>query len=311
MNIHFRENNALCQSVLGGLSQPQKTLESKWFYDKVGSALFEEITALPEYYPTEAEKQILAENTHVWSSHVPCDSTLLELGSGASIKTQILLDALPQIKSYVPVDISEQFLKENARRLRKDYPALQIKPVVADFMQPFALPDDLSDGPLIGFFPGSTLGNLEPSAAINLLKMANAWPKSTGFVLGIDLVKDTQRLINAYDDSQGVTAAFNLNLLRRLNRELHSDFDLKAFQHLARWNEDLARIEMHLVSTKRQSVVIAGQEFRFEKDESIHTENSHKYTRDSISHIVTLAGWNMEEYVVDKNREFAVCVLTK
>ena len=221
-----------------------------------------------------------------------------------------MLNALPQIDTYVPVDISEQFLHENADRLAQQYETLNIVPVVADFMTPFAVPVDVSSGPLVGFFPGSTLGNLDPIQAVELLKMARGFPNTHGFILGIDLVKDRQRLVEAYDDAQGVTAAFNLNLLTRLNCELGADFDVSAFAHEARWNEELARIEMHLVATCAQTVTIDGTVFEFTKGESIHTENSHKYTKESITRIVGEAGWTLSVFVTDERDDFAVCILS-
>ncbi len=309
MNAPVRDHEELRLSALKGLSMPQKMLESKWFYDEAGSALFEEITALPEYYPTQAETEILIENHGVLSEHIPDGAALVELGSGASIKTRVLLDEIAQIGAYVPIDISGRFLEGSASRLRKRYPSLPIRPVIADFSAEIPFPADMLSMPLVGFFPGSTIGNLEPADAINLLKSVRNWPGVQSFLLGVDLVKNTETLIRAYDDRSGITAKFNLNILARLNRELGADFDLAAFRHEARWNEKLARIEMHLISTARQVATVSGQAFSFEPGESIHTENSHKYTEDSIDEIAARAGWRLGAFLTNERREFAVCVL--
>lgn len=309
MNEKVKTNTEMLQSAISGLSATPKTLESKWFYDPTGSALFEDITQLPEYYPTRTEVDILRANYSDIAKHIPQDCALVELGSGASTKTQILLDGLPQVTTYVPLDISAEFLAENAERLRAEYPALDVRPVTGDFMRPVHFPEPLQSRAKTCFFPGSTLGNLAEDSAISLLKGVRRWPMIQSFVLGIDLVKDPARLVRAYDDAQGVTAAFNLNVLRRLNRELEADFDLDDFAHEARWNADLARIEMHLRALKTQSVTIGAYQFDFAQGETIHTENSHKYTRSSVDALAAASGWRVVDFFTDADADFAISVL--
>ena len=228
-------NEALIADAREGLSRHPKSLSPKWFYDSHGSDIFEEITQLPEYYPTRCERAILEARLPDIATHVPQGARLVELGSGASVKTRLLLDGLSQLSGYVPIDIAEDFLLNTASQLSDDYPKLEITPVVADFMGPISLPD-LGGRPIVGFFPGSTIGNLEPEAATALLARLRAWPNHVAFVLGVDLVKAPKILEAAYDDAQGVTAKFNLNLLTRLNREAGADFDLDGFRHRAVWN---------------------------------------------------------------------------
>ncbi len=304
------ENQALLTSALAGLRATPKTLDSKWFYDATGSTLFEEITQLEEYYPTRTETAILRDQAARLARHVPAGAALVELGSGASLKTRILLDALPELAAYVPLDISAGFLARTADGLRAAYPGLNISPVVADFMQSVTLPPTLTDRPKVAFFPGSTLGNLAPEDAADLLKRVRDWGHVEAFILGVDLVKDPQTLILAYDDPQGVTAAFNLNILARLNREVGADFALDHFRHEARWNAKAARIEMHLISTIAQRVQFGGAEIAFSAGESIHTENSRKYTRASITQIAEAAGWRLDSFLTDPKQWFGVCVLT-
>lgn len=310
MDKRVVENQALLTSALAGLQATPKTLDSKWFYDATGSALFEEITQLEEYYPTRTETAILHDQAARLVRHVPAGATLVELGSGASLKTRILLDALPELGTYVPLDISAGFLAQAAEGLRTAYPGLRISPVVTDFMQGFTLPATLADQRKVAFFPGSTLGNLAPEDAVDLLNRVRNWGQVEAFILGVDLVKDPQTMILAYDDPQGVTAAFNLNILARLNREVGADFALDRFGHEARWNAEAARIEMHLVSTVAQKVQLGAAEVAFAAGESIHTENSRKYTRASITQIAEAAGWQLDDFLTDPKAWFGVCVLT-
>ena len=302
------EARELAEAALEGLRAHPKGLSPKWFYDAHGSDLFEQITALPEYYPARTERAILETRLDEIADHVPDDAVLVELGSGASVKTRLLLDGLPQLSGYVPIDISETFLLETASRLRADYPNLAITPVVADFMAPITLPD-LGGRPVVGFFPGSTLGNLDNRGAVELLGRLRAWPDHAALILGLDLVKPVEVLEAAYDDAQGVTAAFNLNLLTRLNREAGADFDLSGFRHKAVWNDAAQRVEMHLESLRAQEVRIAGKPITFAAGETIHTENSHKFSPETLSAMASRAGWEIAGILTDPDELFAVAML--
>ncbi len=301
-------NSALTEHALEGLSRRPKGLSPKWFYDARGSELFEAITTLPEYYLGRTERAILAARLPEIAAHVPDGAVLVELGSGASVKTRLLLDGLPRLSGYVPVDISHDFLARTATRLAADYPALAVTPIVADFMAEIVLPE-MGGRPVVGFFPGSTLGNLDPQGAAALLARLRAWPGHTALILGVDLVKAPELLEAAYDDALGVTAAFNLNLLARLNREAGADFDLAAFRHRAVWNARASRVEMHLESLQAQDVRIAGRAFSFTVGETIHTENSHKFTVESLSAMAAAAGWRMAGVLTDPEALFAVAIL--
>lgn len=310
MTISTATNPDLLRAAVEGLTGPDKAMDPKWFYDARGSALFEEITRQPEYYPTRTEAAILKDNIGRLAAHAPEGAALVELGSGASVKTRILLDGLPGLAAYLPVDVSAAFLGETAAGLARHYPDLPIRPIVGDFMAPLDMPAAYADHPKIAFFPGSTIGNLEPHRAQVLLSSVRAWPGVRSFIVGVDLVKDAGTLIRAYDDAAGVTAAFNLNLLRRLNREACAAFDPDRFRHEARWNAELARIEMHLVSRVDQDVPIGPRSARFKAGESIHTENSHKYTRTGFATMADMAGWRLEAFLTDADRRFAVAVLS-
>jgi dimethylhistidine N-methyltransferase len=302
-------NGALLAAAVAGLSAVPKTLEAKWLYDAEGSRLFEEITRLPEYYPTRTERTILEAEAAALAATIPEGAALVELGSGASVKTRLLLDAAPHLGAYVPVDISAAFLDETARVLAGDYPELRVLPVVADFTGAATLPRPLVDMPKVAFFPGSTLGNLDDGAATRLLARARAWPGVVAFILGVDLVKSPDVLIPAYDDAAGVTAAFNLNLLTRLNRETGATFDPAAFRHEARWNATESRIEMHLLSVHDQTVALGQTEIRFARGESVHTESSRKYTAESLAGIAHAAGWRVDRFLTDAGALFAVAIL--
>lgn len=303
------ENAALFRDALQGLRAQPKALHPKWFYDETGSALFERITDLPEYYLTRTELEILRENVDVLDGYVPEEAALIELGSGASTKTRILLDALGGIDAYVPVDISREFLREVAGEIDRSYPDLTVAPLACDMLQELALPEAAEGRAKVGFFPGSTLGNLEPGDARALLRRVRGWPGVTAFVLGIDLVKDPEVLVRAYDDAEGVTAAFNRNLLHRLNREAGADFDVDRFAHEARWNAQKARIEMHLVSRGAQEVQLGAHRIPFAAGESIHTENSHKHTREALAAMAADSGWRVAEFLTDADALFSVAVL--
>ena len=309
MNKPLRIHAALVASAHATLARPQKALEAKWFYDSAGSDLFEQITELPEYYPTRTELGILQDRVAQLAAGVPAGTALVELGSGASTKTRILLDHIPAISRYIAVDISAAFLADVAARVAQDYPHLDVTPVAADFLELLDFPDHVRAQPKVAFFPGSTIGNLEADEAVGLMAQVRQWPGIRGFVLGVDLVKDTNRLIAAYDDAQGVTAAFNRNILHRLNREAAANFDVTAFDHAARWNAKAARIEMHLVARTAQSFVVDGRTFHMNAGDSIHTESSHKYTRDRIVDMAGQAGWHLDQFHTDPARDFGVCFL--
>ena len=308
MDAPSTRHTALTEHALDGMSRRPKGLSPKWFYDARGSELFEVITTLPEYYLGRTERAILAARLPEIAAHVPDGAVLVELGSGASVKTRLLLDGLPHVSGYVPVDISREFLSQTAAQLAADYPNLPVMPVVGDFMAAILLPD-LGGRSVVGFFPGSTLGNLDPDGAVSLLARLRAWPDHAALILGVDLVKAPALLEAAYDDTQGVTAAFNLNLLVRLNREAGADFDLAAFRHRAVWNASASRVEMHLESLRAQEVRIAGRTIAFAAGETIHTENSHKFTRESLAGMAASAGWHVASVLTDPEALFAVAIL--
>lgn len=281
--------------VLSGLRRQPKALPPKYFYDDHGSQLFEAICQTPEYYLTRTEIGMLRRIAPELASSVADGTVLLELGSGASVKTRLLLDAWPRLGAYVPVDISPDALHAASERLRVDYPGLTLLPQVADFTRQLDVPAALKGRPVLVFFPGSTIGNFEHDQALALLlRLRRHLASGDRLLIGADQVKDLDTLHAAYDDAAGVTAAFNRNLLQRINRELDGDFDPGSFRHEARWNPAHSRIEMHLVSTRAQGVRVAGHGFSFEEGESIHTENSHKYTRDSLAGLACAAGWELE-----------------
>ncbi len=300
----------LLQDALEGLSRDQKTLSPKWLYDQRGSEIFEQITVLPEYYPTRTETGILRRYSDVLSGHVPCGGALVELGSGASVKTRLLLDEGRHFGAYVPLDISADFLEATAHDLRAMYPSLDVVPIVADFGTPVLFPKALEDVPKVGFFPGSTIGNLEPALARTLLQRAAAWPGVERFILGADLVKDSATLVSAYDDAQGVTAEFIKNALVRLNTELGADFDLDQFGYRATWDPTLAQIDMCLQSLTDQVATLSGHRFHFRQGETVQVSASRKYTRDTLVDLVTSAGWRLETMLTDQNEHFAVAVLS-
>ena len=298
--------------VREGLSKPRKTLSPKYFYDAAGSELFEQITALPEYYPTRTEIGILDARGPEIADVLPKQAALVEFGSGSTAKLRRLLRHLPDLAAYVPVDVSGEFLADQAKTLRHDFPELAVEPVVADFTKPFTLPETTGMAPRAGFFPGSTVGNFEPAEAEALLdSFGEILGPDALLILGVDLVKDKARLEAAYDDAAGVTAAFNMNLLKRINHELGGDFDLDAFEHRAVFNTQASRIEMHLVSRKDQTVRIGGDSFAFRQGETIHTENSYKYTLDTFRALAARAGWQTVTAWTDADALFSVHVLRR
>lgn len=296
--------------VLSGLARTPKVLLPKYFYDAAGSQLFEEITVLPEYYPTRTELGILNEKAAALASLIPKDAALIEFGAGSALKAKILLNAAPHIACYVPVDISAEFLADEARRLKRDIPRVGVHPVAADFTKAFEVPAAVGSRPRVGFFPGSTIGNFEPPAAKAFLHQARQilGPDAL-LIVGADRVKDEATLHAAYNDAAGVTAKFNLNLLVRINNELGGDFDLSAFRHFARFNPELARIEMHLESLQPQTVNVQGEAFAFEAGETIHTESSHKFKVETFSAMAAEAGWKTTQVFSDAGNLFSVYLL--
>ncbi len=294
------------KDVLNGLSKAQKKLEPKYFYDAFGSALFDQICSLEEYYPTRTELKLLSDQADEIADLIE-GQHLIEFGSGSSIKIRILLDAAKKLASYVPVDISREHLLGAADAIANDYPDLNVLPVCADFTRAFDLPSSVTSGERAGFFPGSTIGNFSRDQAKQFLSMAADMLGTGGaLVIGVDLKKDPKILHAAYNDQQGVTAAFNLNLLTRINRELNGNFDLDAFAHEARYVEREGRVEMHLVSLRDQTVSVNGHSFKFAKDESIHTENSHKYDIDEFHEIGRETGFVPERTWTDANNLFSI-----
>ena len=296
--------------VIAGLSREPKSIPPKYFYDAEGSRLFDEITRLPEYYLTRTETEILQAHARELGDIVPQGAALVEFGSGACIKVQILLDNIPQIAAYLPVDISGDFLKNQAEGISKAYPRLAVHPVEADFTKPFSLPREFANVPKTGFFPGSTIGNFEPHDAVTFMRNAAQTIGQGGvMIMGVDLVKDPAILNAAYNDVRCLTDKFNLNLLRRINREFEGNFDLQAFEHHAVFNRERRRIEMHLASKKRQKVSVAGRMFTFRAGETIHTENSYKYTLGSFAALARGCGWTPEIAWTDPAELFSVHVL--
>ena len=294
--------------VVAGLSANRKYLLAKYFYDERGSQLFEAITELDEYYPTRCEMEILRTCAADMAKLIPPGAAVVEFGSGSNKKARILLDAAPPLAAYVPVDISPEMLFQEADDLRRDCPDLDVRPVVADITRPFALPKEATAAPMrVGFFPGSTIGNFEPREAAGFFQNAAAiLGDGAVMIVGADLVKSEVVLNAAYNDAAGVTAQFNLNLLARINRELGGDFDLDAFGHRAFFNRAQSRIEMHLVSRKRQSVKVGGASFAFSVGEIIHSENSYKYSIESLGDLARTAGWRSAAVWTDSRGYFLV-----
>ena len=279
-------------AVIAGLSQAQKSLPCRYFYDARGSELFEEITELAEYYPTRTELAILRAHAGELAQRVAPGSVLVEFGSGSSRKTEVLLDAMPGLAAYVAIDVSVSALEGARERLEARYPGLCVITRVGDFRMALDLPAELAGAPRLGFFPGSTIGNLTRDEAVGLMgDMGRSLGAGARLVIGADLRKDVARLLAAYDDARGVTAAFNLNLLTRINRELGADFDLSGFAHEAFFDPNESRIEMRLVSLRAQQVHVLGRGFSFGAQERIHTENSHKYTVEDFEALARRAGW--------------------
>jgi dimethylhistidine N-methyltransferase len=286
------ETQTFASDVIAGLSCVQKRIPAKYFYDLTGSRLFERIIELPEYYPARCELEILNTNATAITDLFPAAAALVEFGSGSSKKARILAQATRNISAYVPVDISMEFLTQEAAGFQRDFPQIEVFPVAADFVRPFKIPGAIAASPRVGFFPGSTIGNFDPLEVVAFLRHAqNLLGRDAILIVGVDLIKRRDILHAAYNDADGVTARFNLNLLARMNKELGADFDLSAFKHDAFYNDKFNRIEMHLVSLLDQTVNIADETISFRRGESIHTENSYKYTVEAFGALAQGEGW--------------------
>jgi dimethylhistidine N-methyltransferase len=306
------ERSAFAAAVLAGLSKSPKNVPAKYFYDEKGSLLFERITELPEYYPTRSEVQILRERGGEIARLIPEGSALIEFGSGSSRKARVMLRVAPKLAAYVPVDICGEMIEQEAAELRPDFPGLKVLPVTADICFPFELPAEAKAAPRrIGFFPGSTIGNFEPhEAAAFLRNAAKILGGNATLIIGADLIKDAKVLNAAYNDAEGITAAFNLNLLVRINRELGGTFKLDTFEHHAFYNRERCRVEMHLASLKRQKVKVVGETIDFRAGETIHTENSYKYTAASLGALARGVGWLPAGVWADENKYFSIQAFT-
>jgi len=300
------EEASFLDEVKDGLSQTPKTLSPKFFYDQRGSELFDQICDLPEYYPTRTEMGILRQHRDEIAEAIGQHCVLIELGSGASRKIRLLLDILRPAQ-YTAVDISRDFLVDSARSLAEDFPWLEVLAVCADFSQILSLPTATRKDRRVAFFPGSSIGNFDPDSAKRLLKDVAGMLGPDGLLLiGVDLKKDQEILNQAYNDEAGVTAEFNVNLLRRMQRELGAELDLSGFDHRAWYNPELGRIEMHLVSTREQILSLDGVDYTFQKNETIHTENSYKYAPEEFEAMAHHAGFRREKLWVDENALFSV-----
>jgi dimethylhistidine N-methyltransferase len=292
--------------VLAGLAEPQKAIPARWFYDDAGSQLFEDITQLPEYYPTRAETEILQTRAAAIAELIGPGRAVVEFGSGSSVKTPLLLSAI-RPSAYVPLDIAGDFLRASSAALAEKFPGLPVLPVEADFMRRVELPAEIAGLPKLGFFPGSTIGNMIARTATDLLRnMRATLGEGALLLIGMDLVKDEKVLLAAYDDAAGVTARFNRNLLARINRELDGDIPTEVFAHEARWNDPFARIEMHLVARRDVSFTVSGERFAMAAGQSIHTENSHKFTKRSAQLLLAAGGWEPRARWTDEARQFSL-----
>jgi len=292
--------------VLTGLAARPRAIPARWFYDRRGSELFEQITDLPEYYPTRTERAILEVACPELPAWIGEGRAVVEFGSGSSTKTPILLRAVAPA-AYVPIDISGDFLRESSAALASAFPGLPVHPVEADFTRPIAFPAQVADLPKLGFFPGSTIGNMVAAASVDLLRaMRESLGQGAMLLIGMDRVKEPRVLVPAYDDAQGVTAAFNLNLLERINRELGGTIPLDGFVHVARWNDERARIEMHLAAARDLDFTVEGRPFAIAAGETIHTENSHKYGPRDARLLLHAGGWTPVREWTDPEGLFAL-----
>lgn len=304
-----KEKKTFLKDVVWGLGQPQKQLACKYFYDERGSKLFDDICQLEEYYPTRTETALLQKYGKEIANYIGSKVCLIEYGCGSLVKTRILIDALDQPFLFIPIDISEEHLLRASQNLAKQYQKLKVLPQVADFTKSMVLPRQArsKNNKCVGFFPGSTIGNFNPTEAIKFLRgISKTVGQNGGLLIGVDLKKDTEILVRAYDDSSGVTASFNLNLIERINHELGGNFDVSAFKHQALYNELKGRMELHLVSQKKQTVNIQIYNFSFEKNETIHTENSYKYHTKEFSSLAEKAGFTTIKTWVDEKQLFSL-----
>ncbi|HEX8468500.1 MAG TPA: L-histidine N(alpha)-methyltransferase [Allosphingosinicella sp.] len=297
---------AFRDDVLAGLAAPVRAIPARWFYDRRGSELFEAITRLPEYYLTRTETALLERRCPDVARIAGPGQAVVEFGSGASVKIRILLAAAAP-SAYVPIDISGDFLRDSSASLADDFPGLPVHPIEADFTRPIRLPAELDALPRLGFFPGSTIGNMVPASGVDLLRaMRRTLGTGAWLLIGFDRVKDPAELLEAYDDRAGTTAEFNLNLLERINRELGGDVPVEAFRHRAVWNDRLSRIEMHLQASRDVGFEVAGSHFSMSAGETIHTENSHKYGERDARLLLLAGGWTPVEEWTDEEGRFAL-----
>ena len=315
MNVHVNARTnaqvdpSFAQDVIAGFSQQPKKLSPKYFYDEAGSKLFEQITLLPDYYPTRTELRILRDRGSEIAQAIPANAALVEFGAGATTKVRLLLKRCA-FKAYVPVDISGDFLNGQASALREDFPDLAVYPVTADFTKPFELPPEVKGMPKVGFFPGSTIGNFDPHEACAFLRSARAiLGEGATLIVGVDLEKDERVLHDAYNDAAGVTGQFNLNVLARINRELGGNLDLDGFKHRAIYNRQRHRIEMHLISRKPQTVRVLDHTATFRTGETIHTESSYKYSIERFTTLARGSGWTPRASWTDPDEMFSVHAL--
>jgi dimethylhistidine N-methyltransferase len=300
------QTQAFRDDVLAGLAAPIPAIPARWLYDRRGSELFDAITRLPSYYPTRTETALLRSIMSEVATLSAKNAAVVEFGAGSATKTPILLEAIAPA-AYVPFDISGDYLDQSVQPLQRRFPELRVLPVTADFARPLTLPAAIAELPKLGFFPGSTIGNFVPRTATDLLRnFRELLGVGARLLIGMDRVKPVERMLSAYDEPEGVTAAFNLNLLERINRELGGDIPLDAFRHEARWNDILSRIEMHLVATRDVDLAIGGRPFHLVKGASIHTENSHKYGRRGARLLLLAGGWTPIAEWADEGEDFAI-----
>lgn len=300
------QSDDFARSLMEGLQKSPKEIPCKYFYDSEGSALFDAICALPEYYQTRTEVALLRRHAGEIAGLIGAEAEIVEFGAGALRKIRILLDALQDPRGYTPIDISGAYLRDLVRLLAADYPHLAMRPLVADFTLPLTIPPLPGAARRAGFFPGGTIGNFRPHAAQAMLRRMREQLNGGGLLIGVDLVKDPAILHAAYNDAAGVTAAFNKNLLARANRELDAGFDLDGFAHYAPYSPQSQRIEMYLVSLKRQSVELGGEIVHFAPGEAVHTEDSQKYTIESFREMAARAGFSPRAVWTDENRLFSL-----